>query len=99
MQELDLKVLLGVEARLCLCGCGEIVPAKDKWGRVVKYKIGHNKRKTIRDPVVVEVKKIKDVEEARSHFVTIAAIMNAKDNEIYRLQKLLEKNNIPYEDV
>lgn len=32
------------DKRLCICGCGETIPIKDKWGHHPKYKKNHNWR-------------------------------------------------------
>lgn len=113
IQESDIKVLPGVEFRLCLCGCNELVHAKDACGRVIKYKPGHNRRgkKKPKNPTVVLVNKIQSLDEAKSHLIATDTIIKLKDKEssekdecikcmyecILKLEGIIKDNSIPYE--
>ena len=103
----DIKVLQGVEYRLCLCGqCDELVRAKDACGRAIKYRPGHNRRgkRAAKKPIVVTVNRIQSLDEAKSHLVTTGVIMGLKDEcnkcmheYIIKLEGLLNDNKIQYE--
>lgn len=113
IQESDIKILQGVEFRLCLCGCNELVHAKDACGRVIKYKPGHNRRgkRKPKNPTVVLVNKIQSLDEAKSHLIATDTIIKLKDKEssekdecikcmyeyIIKLEEIIKDNSISYE--
>ena len=89
----DIKVLLDVEKRFCLCGCGELVHARDSHGRAIKYVAGHNRRGKgkAKEPIAVEVNKIVDIIEARSHILTQAKIIHEREREMKLYKDAIRK--------
>lgn len=60
---------------LCMCGCGTVIPLKDRKNRSIRYVCGHNKRK-VKDPIIVEILKITDLETAKHIIMTQAKIIH-----------------------
>jgi hypothetical protein len=68
----DIKTLLH---GFCMCGCGTIIPFRDHKNRPIRYVCGHNRRK-VKEPILVEILKITDLETAKHIIMTQAKIIH-----------------------
>lgn len=93
MQEniLDNDILTLPKLKECECGrCGEMIETKDKYGRPKKFVVGHNRRgKRLRDPLTVEIDKIKTLEQAKHILREVVKTGHEKDAYISELEDRL----------